>query len=272
MICPDHILSRRNVLTVGAVGGLGLSLTDFLRIQSAQAEQKHFDSVEGTAKSVIFIFLPGGIAQQESFDPKPHAPAEYRGPLDSIATRLTGVRFAEPFKQTAKIADRLPVIRSMTHGEAAHERGVHNMFTGYRPSPAIQYPSIGSVVSHEFGPRNHLPPYVLVPDVPNEFAGPGYLSSAHAGFSLGSDPARGDYRVRDLSLPDQVDAQRFARRRQLTVSTKKRIRWSVRSQPEKHSISQKKTARSAIATAATNTARVCWWRDAWLRPVCDSCR
>ncbi len=215
MICPDHILSRRNVLTVGAVGGLGLSLTDFLRIQSAQAEQKHFDRVEGTAKSVIFIFLPGGIAQQESFDPKPHAPAEYRGPLDSIATRLTGVRFAEPFKQTAKIADRLTVIRSMTHGEAAHERGVHNMFTGYRPSPAIQYPSIGSVVSHEFGPRNHLPPYVLVPDVPNEFAGPGYLSSAHAGFSLGSDPARGDYRVRDLSLPDQVDAQRFARRRQL---------------------------------------------------------
>jgi len=103
----------------------------------------------------------------------------------------------------------------MTHGEAAHERGVHNMFTGYRPSPALQYPSIGSVVSQEFGPRNHLPPYVLVPKVPNEFAGPGYLSSAHAGFSLGSDPAKRDYRVRDLSLPKNVDMKRFQRRRKL---------------------------------------------------------
>lgn len=215
MSCPDHFLSRRNVLTVGAVGGLGLSLTDFLRMQSVQAEQKQFENVEGTAKSVIFVFLPGGIAQQESFDPKPHAPIEYRGPLDSIATKQTGVRFSSLLQKTAQIADKLTVIRSMTHGEAAHERGVHNMFTGYRPSPALQYPSIGSVVSHEFGPRNHLPPYVLVPKVPNEFAGSGYLSSAHAGFSLGSDPAKRDYRVRDLSLPKNVDMRRFEKRRKM---------------------------------------------------------
>ena len=221
MPCSDHFLSRRNVLTVGAVGGLGLSLTDFFRIQAAQAAvpagsgEKQSRSVEGTAKSVIFIFLPGGMAQQESFDPKPHAPLEYRGPLDSIATSLTGVRFSSLFEKTAKIADKLTVIRSLTHGEAAHERGVHNMFTGYRPSPALRYPSMGSVVSQELGPRNHLPPYVLVPKVPNEFAGSGYLSSAHAGFSLGSDPAKRDYRVRDLSLPKNVDMQRFEKRRKL---------------------------------------------------------
>ena len=221
MPCSDHFLSRRNVLTVGAVGGLGLSLTDFFRIQAAQAAvpagsgEKQSRSVEGTAKSVIFIFLPGGMAQQESFDPKPHAPLEYRGPLGSIDTSLTGVRFSSLFEKTAKIADKLTVIRSLTHGEAAHERGVHNMFTGYRPSPALRYPSMGSVVSQEFGPRNHLPPYVLVPKVPNEFAGSGYLSSAHAGFSLGSDPAKRDYRVRDLSLPKNVDMQRFEKRRKL---------------------------------------------------------
>ena len=166
MPCSDHFLSRRNVLTVGAVGGLGLSLTDFFRIQAAQAAvpagsgEKQSRSVEGTAKSVIFIFLPGGMAQQESFDPKPHAPLEYRGPLGSIDTSLTGVRFSSLFEKTAKIADKLKVIRSLTHGEAAHERGVHNMFTGYRPSPALRYPSMGSVVSQEFGPRNHLPPYL----------------------------------------------------------------------------------------------------------------
>ncbi len=218
MSCPDHFLSRRNVLTVGAVGGLGLSLSDFLRMQSLQAQNPHADQpqvVDGTAKSVIFIFLPGGIAQQESFDPKPHAPIEYRGPLDSIATRLPGVRFSSLLQKTAKVADKLTIIRSMTHGEAAHERGVHNMFTGYRPSPALRYPSMGSVVSHEFGPRNHLPPYVLVPKVPNEFAGSGYLSSSHAGFSLGSDPAKGNYRVRDLALPKNVDMQRFEKRRKL---------------------------------------------------------
>jgi hypothetical protein len=209
------MLSRRNLLTVGAIGGLGLSLTDFFKIKSAHADQKHYESKEGTAKSVIFIFLPGGIAQQESFDPKPYAPLEYRGPLGSIDTKLTGVRFGELFKKTASIADKLTIINAMTHGEAAHERGVHNMFTGYRPSPALKYPSMGSVVSHEFGPRKNLPPYVLIPNVPNPFAGSGYLSSSFAGFSIGSDPAKGDYQVRDLQLPGGVTPDRFGKRRKL---------------------------------------------------------
>ena len=102
---------------------------------------------------MIHIFLPGGIAHQETFDPKPFAPIEYRGDMGSIATKIEGEKFSETLPQTAQIADKLTVIRSMTHGEAAHERGTHNMFTGYRPSPALQYPSMGSVVSHEYGPQ-----------------------------------------------------------------------------------------------------------------------
>lgn len=213
MKCTDHRLSRRNLLTVGAVGGL--TLCNFFRIKSAQADQKNYASVEGKAKSVIYIFLPGGMSAQESFDPKPFAPLEYRGPMGSVETKIPGVRFNEHLARTAQIADKLVVCRSMTHGEAAHERGTHNMFTGYRPSPALQYPSMGSVVSHEFGPRNNLPPYVLVPGLPNPYAGTGYLSSSFAGFSLGSDPARGDYRVQDLKLPGGVDDTRFQRRRRL---------------------------------------------------------
>jgi hypothetical protein len=89
------------------------------------------------------------------------------------------------------------------------------MFTGYRPSPALKYPSMGSVVSHEFGPKNNLPPYVCVPNQPNEFAGTGYLSSSFAGFSLGADPASGNFQVRDLKLPGGVDDTRFGKRRQL---------------------------------------------------------
>ncbi|MGI9516482.1 MAG: DUF1501 domain-containing protein [Pirellulaceae bacterium] len=215
MSCPGNVLSRRNLLTVGAIGGIGLTLTDFFRIKSAQADQKTYESTEGSAKSVIFIYLPGGMAQQETFDPKPYAPLEYRGPLQSIGTNVSGVRLGQFLPETAKIVDKLTIVRSMTHGEAAHERGTHNMFTGYRPSPALQYPSIGSVVSHEFGPRNNLPPYVCIPNQPNPYAGPGYLNDAFAGFSIGDDPARNNFRVRDLQLPGGVDTERFAKRRRL---------------------------------------------------------
>ena len=205
-------LNRRDFLTVGSVAGLGLHLGDFFAVRQAMADQKNYDFVEPTAQSVIHIFLPGGIAAQESFDPKPYAPIEYRGELKSIPTNLEGVVFSELLPQTAQIADRLTVIRSMSHGEAAHERGKHNMFTGYRPSPAIVYPSMGSVISHEYGPRKNLPPYVCIPNQPNPYAGTGYLSSSFAPFSLGADPASKGFKVRDLSLPSGVDETRFARR------------------------------------------------------------
>ena len=162
---------------------------------------------------MIHIFLPGGIAHQESFDPKPYAPIEYRGELGTVATKVPGEVFSSTLPQTAQIADKITVIRSMSHGEAAHERGTHNMFTGYRPSPALIFPSMGSVVSHEYGPRNNLPPYVCVPNQPNEFAGTGYLSSSFGPFSLGADPASQGFKVRDLSLPGGIDEARFARRR-----------------------------------------------------------
>jgi len=87
------------------------------------------------------------------------------------------------------------------------------MFTGYRPSPSLQFPSLGSVVSHEFGPRANLPPYVCVPNQPNPYAGTGYLSSSYGPFSLGADPAAGGFQVRDLALPQGVDDARFSRRR-----------------------------------------------------------
>lgn len=204
---------RRDFLTVGALTGLGLTLESVFRCRQARADLKQYEAIEAKAKSCIHIFLPGGMAHQESFDPKPYVPVEYRGELGSIATAIPGEVFSESLPQTAQLADRLTVIRSMTHGEAAHERGTHNMFTGYRPSPALIFPSFGSVVSHEFGPRNNLPPYVCVPDQPNEFAGPGYLSSSFAPFSLGADPASNGFRVRDLNLPSGVDDDRFARRR-----------------------------------------------------------
>ena len=198
-------MDRRSFLHAGILSGFGVCF--------ARADQKFYESNEGPAKSVIFIYLPGGMAHQETLDPKPFAPLEYRGPLNSIETNVPGIRLGELLSSTAKVADKIAIIRSMTHGEAAHERGTHNMFTGYRPSPALQYPSMGSVVAHEFGPRQNLPPYICIPNQPNEYAGTGYLSSSYSGFALGSDPASNDFEVRDLKVP--VPDERFTRRRKV---------------------------------------------------------
>ena len=214
--CLGSPLDRRNFLHVGFLGGLGLTLDQYLRLQTARAA----DPAPGTpakkepkAAACIHIFMPGGMAHQESWDPKPFAPVEYRGSMGSIPTKLEGVQFNECLTKTAAVADKITVCRSMTHGEAAHERGTHNMFTGYRPSPALTFPSMGSVISHELGVRNNLPPYVAVPTMPTNFAGSGYLSSAYAPFSLGSDPANAGFRVQDLSLPGGVTPDRFTTRR-----------------------------------------------------------
>jgi hypothetical protein len=167
------------------------------------------------AKSVIHIYLQGGFAHMDSFDPKPDAPVEYRGILDPIPTALSGVYFSSHMRETAKVADRLTIVRSMTHTEVDHSRGEHSMFTGYRPSPALVYPSVGSVVAHELGPRDAMPAYVCVPNQGSQFLGSGYLSNACGPFALGADPARAGFTVRDLSLPKGVDDQRFAKRRSL---------------------------------------------------------
>ena len=219
---PSHFrrISRREFLYVGLIGGLGLKLGDFFQLQAAEPSI----AAVAPAKSVINIFLPGGISAHESFDPKPLAPIEYRGPYGTIPTRLDGVVFNELLKDTAQIADKLTICRSMTHGEAAHERGTHNMFTGYKPSPAVQYPSMGSVVSHELGGRNDLPPYICIPSQPNPYAGSGYLSSAFGPFSLGNDPANDKFSVRDLALPDDIDHARFAQRQNLLATVDSHFR------------------------------------------------
>ena len=214
---PAHFRrpTRRSFLHVGLVGALGLTLDDFFRLRARAAESPKDAGKEPKAKSVIHIYLPGGMAHQDSFDPKPFAPIEYRGDIGTTKTKVEGVFFSEYLKQTAQLADKITVCRSMTHGEAAHERGTHNMFTGYRPSPALVFPSFGSIVSHELGVRNNLPPYVCVPSQPTTYAGSGYLSSAYAPFSLGADPASGGFSVQDLTLPGGVDRKRFDSRKNM---------------------------------------------------------
>jgi hypothetical protein len=185
-----------------------------------------YGAKKAKAKNVINIFLPGGIAAQEFLDPKSLAPSEYRGPFGSIKTNVSGIEIGEKFQKLSKVADKFSIIRSMTHGEAAHERGVHSMMTGYKPSPALVYPSMGSVVSVELGGRNKLPAYVSVPNA-LENGGSGYLSSRYNPFSLGSDPISPSFKVRDLN--SDVDAQRFNRRKNILEAVDSKFKNEVNS-------------------------------------------
>jgi hypothetical protein len=178
----------------------------------AQAEQSQ---MVAKAKSVIHIYLQGGFAHMDSFDPKPDAPAEYRGILSPIPTSIPGTYFSSHMPYSAKIADKITVVRSMTHTEVDHSRGEHSMFTGYRPSPALVYPSMGSVVADQLGVRQAMPAYVCVPNQGSQFLGSGYLSNSCGPFALGTDPARSNFTVRDLNLAKGVDEDRFQRRKDL---------------------------------------------------------
>jgi hypothetical protein len=209
---PAHFRpTRRDILRVGWIGGLGLSLGAFLKLEAGAAADGR--KIEPRATSVIHIYLQGGFAHMDSFDPKPDAPVEYRGILDAIETKLPGVRFSTHLQKTAQVADKLTVVRSMTHTEVDHSRGEHSMFTGYRPSPALVYPSLGSVTAHELGPRREMPPYICLPNQGSQFLGSGYLSNASGPFALGADPARSGFAVRDLSSPKGVDPARSQARR-----------------------------------------------------------
>src|SRR3954469_24822089 len=212
---PAHFRKpgRREFLRVGVVGALGLTLADYFKMKDHAAPQA-FPTQETAVKSIIQIVLPGGMAHQESWDPKPDAPLEYRGPFNVVKTKIPGVVLNENFKSIAQVADKMTIIRSIAGKEADHGRASYTMYTGYRKSPAIVHPSMGAVVSHEFGPRKDLPPYVAVPN-PTEYGGTGYLGSQFGPFGVGSDPARNGYKVRDLSLPPGVDDRRFSTRREI---------------------------------------------------------
>lgn len=209
--------SRRDFLKVGFISGLGLTLGDYFRIMDAQGEST------AKAESCIFIYCAGGMSHVDTFDPKPYSPIEYRGEL-GFANTNTGEVFGATMSRMAQVADKLAVLRSVTHGEAAHERGTHNMLTGFKPSPAIVYPSMGSVVSHEFGPRDDMPAYIAVPSASDPFMGTGYLSSAFGAFSVGGEPVNAGFQVRDLALAGGVTPERMEGRKGLLAAVDNHFR------------------------------------------------
>ena len=196
---------RRDVLRLGCLTALGLTAGTWSRLRAGSPRR-------AGAKSCILIWLDGGPSHLETFDPKPEAPSEVRGPFGSIETALPGVRVSEVMPGIARQLDRMAVLRSVTSPLGEHNLGSHYLLTGYQPSPALKYPGMGSVVARLRGGSGLLPPYVAVPYA-NAAAGPGYLPAECSPFVVGGDPSKPDFHVRDLDCYPGLDGLRIERRR-----------------------------------------------------------
>lgn len=208
---------RRSAMQIGFCSALGLSMGDLLR-----ADEKP-GAKPAPAKSVIHLQLPGGFAAQESWDPKPEASVEYRGAFGVVKTN-TGYQFSDRFPKTAQVADKFTVLRSCYCSIPDHAQARYHLNTGYLPTTVIDYPQMGAIVSHKFGPRG-LPPYVAIPDVAADIGGTGYLSGKYGAFGLGGSPDRaGKFSVQDMVLPGTLTEKNFRRRQSMRSIVEKQIR------------------------------------------------
>ena len=204
-------ISRRDLLQVGSLAAFGLTVGKVNPLQAVAEE-----SLLGRAKSCILIWLDGGPSHLETFDPKPSAPVEVRGPLQPIGTQIPGVFVSECLPQLAKRMDKVALVRSMTSPLGEHNFGTHYMMTGYKPTPVVEYPTHGSVIAHvRRNATKVLPSHVAVPDFRvggAKISGNGFLPVQTRPFSLDSDPAKPGFRVRDLDFYTGVTADRIKRR------------------------------------------------------------
>jgi len=200
-------VKRRDFLKVGVLGGLGLSLADFLQRAHAGEVQ------QAKAKSAIYIRLGGGPTHMDTFDMKPDAPSELRGNLKPIATNVPGMQICEQLPLLAQCADKYTILRGVSHTLAAHELGTSYMNTGNRPIPSLAYPGFGAVVSRELPSAPDMPPFIAVPDTPQTG---GYLGLQYGPFATNSRPKLGaPFQVRGIAMNDTMSSVRTERREKL---------------------------------------------------------
>ena len=202
-------ITRRDFVRIGGLSAMGLGLGSFFGLQSAAAAQKL--STEAKAKSCILIWLEGGPSHIETFDPKPDAPSEVRGPLAAIGTNVSGIQLPECLERTAQVMDKIALIRSMTSPLGEHKLASEYLMTGYIPTPAVDYPNMGSTVAHVLKKTGILPPFITTTggNRVQPTLGPGYLPTSTAPFEVGDD-----FKVRDLDFYQGLDLGRIDRRRQ----------------------------------------------------------
>lgn len=209
--------TRRDFLQVGTLGAAGFSLADYLQAKEHDAVKSGHDN-----RSCIMIFNLGAPSQLDTFDMKPNAPSEVRGPFKPIST--TGeFEISEILPRHAELGKHISLVRSCYHtGAAVHDAGWQVMQTGRVFSGGVNTPHAGAVVSYLRGRRSDLPPFVVLPEtmgrgggnLPNGQAG-GFLGKAHDPFALMADPSVADFKVPDLLPPPSIGEARLTRRRKL---------------------------------------------------------
>ena len=211
-------ISRRDFLQAGSLGAIGLSLADLL---AAKAQGNVADGHDD--RSVIMIFNLGAPSQLDTWDMKPDAPAEIRGPFKPIKTAAPGVEFSEIFPLMAKQADKFSLVRSCYQTAAAvHDTGHQMMQTGRLFTGGVNTPHAGCVVSYLKGRRTDLPAHVILPEPMGRTGGnlphgqdAGFLGKAHDPFVLMADPSKPNFQVPDLLPPAEIGQARLDRRRRM---------------------------------------------------------
>lgn len=210
-------VSRRTVIQAGLAGTIGLSLPELLRLQSCNAATT--GTLPPAKTAVIYLELAGGPTQHETYDPKPNAPKEYRGPLGAISTRIPGVYFSEMMAEQAGIADKLSVIRSIHHNSGSHQTSSHYTQTGYylrdRQNRDNEMPCIGSITARLKGANSPgLPPFVSVPRT-MRYGSAGWLGKGHNPFETIRNASSKNFRVPNLTLLRGLTSERLEDRRAL---------------------------------------------------------
>ncbi len=220
-------LSRREFLQVGVLGAIGLTLAE---AEAAKARGKVRPGCEN--RSVIMIFNLGAPSHLDTWDMKPQAPAEIRGPFRPIATKVPGVQISEIFPQHAKLAEHISWVRSCYHTAAAvHDTGHQMMQTGRLFTGGINTPHAGCVTAYLLGRRTDLPPFVILPEVMGPTGGnlphgqdAGFLGKAYDPFVLNADPSKPNFKVPDLLPPPEIGLVRLQRRRRLRELVEAKLR------------------------------------------------
>ncbi|MGH9844729.1 MAG: DUF1501 domain-containing protein, partial [Blastocatellia bacterium] len=210
-------MRRRDFLHAGALGFLGLSLPDYLKLKTNAAAST------GEEMNCIFLMLVGAPSQLDTWDMKPNAPAEIRGPFKPIKTNVPGVEVSEIFPRMAKHADKYAVVRGVHHEAAAvHDTGHQMVQTGRLFQAGSEHPHVGCVLSKLRGTRGDAPAHVLLPRPIGNTGGnlphgqtAGFLGKGFDPFVLNSDPSQPNFKVPDLLPPDYISTIRTDRRRKL---------------------------------------------------------
>ncbi len=209
-------LRRRDFLHAGSLAFLGLGLPQFLDLKALGAVDKAKTDV-----NCIFLMLVGGPSQLDTWDPKPDAPAEIRGPHRPIKTNVPGMEISEIFPRMAKHADKYALIRSCYHtAPAVHDTGHQMMQTGRLFQAGVEHPHYGCVLSYLKGSKGDVPSHVLLPKPIGPTGGnmphgqnAGYLGKRYDPFVLNANPAAPSFKVPDLLPPDYMSALRVDRRK-----------------------------------------------------------